>query len=130
MLSGGVHPVKAAPALLLAVAPMMMAASSSNKADRMLALQFAGNVGIGNDVSVLYADGTDSAEWRDELVMLNGCSVAQLEMLKPGDWGVQWSCPKDKTPLGRTAAVVRIADGKIVKVLMSTVQEKTEVRRF
>ena len=130
MLSGGVYPVRAAPAFLLAVAPMMMAASSSNKADRMLALQFAGNVGIGNDVSVLYADGTDSAEWRDELVMLNGCSVAQLEMLKPGDWGVQWSCPKGKTPLGRTAAVVRIADGKIVKVLMSTVQEKTEVRRF
>jgi len=105
--------------VLLASAPFLMAAAPYTNGQ--LANGFAQFVAMGRDIAPL----TSTKVPEDVLVnikLLQGCKVSQVELLatKYIGYGVQWCC-KNKTKGMKTAAVIKIVDGKIIQILMSDV---------
>ena len=104
---------------LLVCAPILVAAAPYSN-DR-LANGFAQFVVMGKDIAPL----TSTNVPEDVLVnikWLQGCKIVQVELLatKYIGYGVQWRCPHKAKGM-KTAAVIKIADGKIFQILMSDV---------
>lgn len=107
--------------MLAAVVSSAGAADERRVSPELLARGLAVWTERGRDISPLLAPGAITDEERAELNLLVGCTADTVESLTNGDWGVIWICPRSHAPVGRTAATVRVRDGLITKVLMSTV---------
>ena len=106
--------------LIAASAPLLVAAApySNDK----LANGFAQFVAMGRDLTPLMSTDIPS-DTAENLALLKGCRVKEVDSLavsKYVGYGIQWKC--HKLPKGvHTAAVIKIADGKIYEILMSDV---------
>ncbi len=97
-------------------APLLVAAGYS---DAQLAGGFGQLVALGRDLDPLLSTPL-SEETLAQLKQLEGCKVKHLESLSARyvGFGIEWKCPR-KAKGRKTAAVVKIEDGKIYEVLMA-----------
>ncbi|MGX7926127.1 hypothetical protein ACWPMX_06090 [Tsuneonella sp. HG094] len=109
--------------LALCVAPAT-AAAASDLGPSSLAGRFAIAVANGAALEEILAEGAVTPAEATELAALKGCAPVQPELISKNEFGLQWKCPAKPRHVGRTAAVVRVKDGMVVKVLMSKVERQ------
>ncbi len=103
---------------LLCVAPLMVAAAPYS--DERLATGFAQMVEMGRDVSPLMSADVPEAVVAN-LKALEGCKIVLVESLNSTqvDYVVEWKCRKRLAKGLKSAAMLKIVDGRISEIIMA-----------